>query len=141
MAGQAAPHVSVHEVAIVQALFEQVEAEVRQSGCRGRVSGLDLTIGRLSGVNADSIRFAFELLAPGTILAEAQLRIAEPPAQLVCNACGTRAEIEDLTAQCPGCGGRDLRIEGGRELLLESIEIEEEPSAPGKGPGTEDSVC
>ncbi len=115
----------MHEVSIVQALVEQVEAEVRNSGCRGRVLGLDLVIGRLSGVHADSIRFAFELLAPGTILAEAQLRITEPPAELVCAACGARTPIEDLSSQCPQCNSVQVRIEGGRDLLLQSIELEE----------------
>ena len=50
-------------------------AEVAQSGHSGRVVGLHLVIGRLSGVHADSIRFAFELLSPDSIAAGAELAI------------------------------------------------------------------
>ncbi|MHB8900564.1 MAG: hydrogenase maturation nickel metallochaperone HypA/HybF, partial [Thermoguttaceae bacterium] len=58
----------MHEVAIVEELIEQVEGEVARAGASGRVTRLALSIGRLSGVQADSIRFAFELLTPGTRL-------------------------------------------------------------------------
>ncbi len=86
-------------------------------------------IGRLSGVCADSIRFAFELLSAGTALEEARLEIDQPPAVCRCGACGTQTELEDLSAVCPKCGSADVRIEGGQDLLLQSIELEE----PGEG--------
>ena len=116
----------MHEMSIVQALLEQVEAEVAQSGHSGRVVQLDLVIGRLSGVHVDSIKFAFELLAPGSIAADATLDIEEPQARMSCRACGAEQVVEDLTIACPGCGGPDITIQGGQELLLSSIEIEDE---------------
>ncbi|NLF69835.1 MAG: hydrogenase maturation nickel metallochaperone HypA [Candidatus Anammoximicrobium sp.] len=115
----------MHEMSIVQTLIEQVEAEVEKSGRSGRVVGLDLVIGRLSGVNADSIRFAHEVLAPGTILEGSTLRISQPAAYSDCRACGVRAEIEAFSMQCPHCGSDDIVIDGGRELLLQSIELEQ----------------
>jgi hydrogenase nickel incorporation protein HypA/HybF len=114
----------VHELSIVDAIIEQVQKEVEQAGAQGRVARLDLTIGRLSGVCVDSIRFAFEMLAPGTILEGTEVRIREPRAVCACRACGTGTEIDDLAAACPQCGSLDVAIEGGRELLLETIEIE-----------------
>jgi hydrogenase nickel incorporation protein HypA/HybF len=115
----------VHEVAIVEALIEQVEQEVRQSGHPGRVVRLELIIGRLSGVHPDSIRFALEVMAPGTLLEAARVDIVEPPAYCVCPACGARSVISELTAACPQCGNFSVTIEGGSELLLQSIELEE----------------
>lgn len=116
----------MHEVAIVQSLIEQVSEEVRRGGHRGRVTRLQLVIGRLSGVHADSIRFAFEMLGPGTIVEPAQLDIVEPRAECVCQACHARQPIEDLALRCPQCGSGEVRIEGGRELLLQTIEVEDE---------------
>ena len=115
----------MHELSIVEALIEQVEKEVDRSGHHGRVAKLDLTIGRLSGVSCDSIRFAFELLSPSTIVEGASVHIDEPSAECVCGVCGRRTEIRELLAQCPDCGSSDIVIEGGRDLLLESIELEE----------------
>jgi hydrogenase nickel incorporation protein HypA/HybF len=115
----------MHELSIVEALIEQVDQEVRRSGHQGRITSLQLVIGRLSGVNADSVRFAFEMLAPGTAVAEAALNITEPAARSHCRACGQIAEIDEISAQCPKCGSLELAIEGGQELILESIELEE----------------
>lgn len=99
--------------------MEQVEAEIEKSGQQGRVKGLELVVGRLSGVHVDSIRFAFELLSPGTIVEGAELRIAEPSAVVSCRACKSREPIDDLSMLCPNCGSDDIAIEGGRELVLQ----------------------
>ena len=119
----------MHEVSIVQALIEQVDQEVTQAGHPGRVVSLDLTIGRLSGVHPDSIRFAFELLTPSTFLEGAVLRIEEPQAVCCCKTCGVQTPIDELILECPRCGSVEVSIEGGRDLVLQSIELEDEPSA------------
>jgi hydrogenase nickel incorporation protein HypA/HybF len=115
----------VHEVSIVESLIVQVEQEVAASGHTGRVTRLDLVVGRLSGVYAGAIRFAFELLSPGTVVESAELRIAEPKARCRCDVCGACAEIDELVARCPECGNSHVAIDGGQELLLETIELEE----------------
>lgn len=116
----------MHEVSIVEALIEQVEAEVARAGASGRVTRLSLSIGRLSGVQPDSIRFAFELLSPGTIVEGAALEIDEPPAVCACAGCGARTQLEEFCFECPGCAGHDISIEGGREMLLQTIDLDEE---------------
>jgi hydrogenase nickel incorporation protein HypA/HybF len=120
-------------MSIVQALIEQVEAEVEKAGQGGRVIGLDLVVGRMSGVHVDSIRFACEILAPGTILEGSALRISEPAAYSECRACGARLAIDDLTMNCPRCGSGEIVIDGGRELLLQSIELEQTDSSAADG--------
>ena len=115
----------MHEVSIVDALIEQVEEEVRRSGVAGRVVRLELSIGRLSGVSTDALRFAMELMAPGTIVESAAIEIREPNAVCCCAACGQRTDIDDLQGGCPCCASTEVAIEGGRDMLLESIELED----------------
>ncbi|HUT12267.1 MAG TPA: hydrogenase maturation nickel metallochaperone HypA [Thermoguttaceae bacterium] len=115
----------MHELSIVETLIEQVQQEVERAGHHGRVLRLDLTIGRLSGACCDSIRFAFELLAPDTPLADAELHITEPKATCRCQDCRAVVEIDQFPVGCPRCGSRAILIDGGRELLLQSIEIED----------------
>ena len=55
----------------------------------------------------------------------AELRIAEPPAMLHCHACQTRHDLDELILRCPACGSDQITIDGGQELLLQSIELEE----------------
>jgi hydrogenase nickel incorporation protein HypA/HybF len=115
----------MHELSIVEALIEQVQREVRRSGQQGRVLGLALSIGRLSGVNCDSIRFAFEVLSPGTLVEGARVGIREPKAVCSCQNCHARTELDELVAECPRCHSGEIRIEGGRDLLLETIDVED----------------
>jgi len=115
----------MHELSIVEALIEQVQRELDRAGQTGGcVRELHLSIGRLSGVNVESIRFAFELLAPGSIVDGAELKVVEPAAECVCRQCDARTEIEGLVTQCPACGSDEVQITGGRDLTLDSIEVE-----------------
>ena len=118
----------MHEMSIVQALLEQVQSEVEKSGHSGRVLGLHLVIGRLSGVHVDSIRFAFELLSPDSKARDAELVVDQPKAQLLCLDCDATQEIEELHSSCPNCGSSNVTIHGGQDLLLQSIELEDNPS-------------
>jgi len=115
----------MHEFSIVESLIEQVQQEVTRSGHDGRVVRLDISVGRLSGVNVDSIRFAFELLAPDTLLADADLQIAEPKAVCRCKACEAKTKIDELVVVCPVCGSGEITLEGGQDLLLDSIELKD----------------
>ena len=117
----------MHEISLCKALIDQVEKEVERCGPKGRVVGVEVVIGRLSGVHPASLRFAFKLLVPGTILDGAQMNVAQPKASCHCRGCDARVEIDELLVECPRCGSADITIEGGRELLLQSIEIEDQP--------------
>jgi len=115
----------MHELSIIEALIDQVEHELDRAGEHGRVLRLELSIGRLSGVNCDSVRFAFGLLSPGTPVEDADIVIQEPKAFCNCHACNALTEIDDLVVQCPRCASSDVTIEGGRDLVLQSMEVEE----------------
>lgn len=117
----------MHELSIAEAILQQVHDVLRQSGHSGRVTRVDLAIGVLSGVCADSVRFALGLLTQGTDLARAQFCIRQPQAECVCAQCGQRTPTEDVVLACPACGSPHIAIQGGRELVLESIEVEENP--------------
>ena len=115
----------MHELSIVEALMGQVEEQVERAGEGGRVTKLTLVIGRLSGVNCDSIRFAFELLSPGTVLEGAELAIGEPRAECVCEDCGATSQVDRFVDRCPSCDGHDIAIRGGTELILQTIDLEQ----------------
>jgi hydrogenase nickel incorporation protein HypA/HybF len=115
----------MHELAIVEALIEQAQRELNRAGQQGRAVRLELDIGRLSGVNSDSVRFAFDLLAPGTRVEGAEVVIHEPKAVCRCHACNAQNEIDSLVVECPKCGSEDVVIEGGRDLMLQSIDVED----------------
>ena len=116
----------MHELSIVDALIEQVGREVHRAGQSGKIRGVELNIGRLSGVNCDSIQFAFDLLAPGTLVEGAEIVIREVKAACRCQDCHACVEIDDLVFACPKCASHAIAIEGGRDLVLQSIDVEDE---------------
>jgi hydrogenase nickel incorporation protein HypA/HybF len=122
----------MHELSIVDALIEQVGREVHRSGHAGKVRGIELNIGRLSGVNCDSIRFAFDLLAPGTLVEGAAISILQSKAACRCHACNACVEIDDMAFKCPKCGADAITIEGGRDLMLQSIELDDAENVKSK---------
>lgn len=116
----------MHEVSIVETLIRQVADEVAQSGHSGRVTQLELIVGRFSGASAEAIRFAFELLSKDDPLLDgAKLVIFEPKAICECRQCGVETEIDELIAACPICESERIQIVGGSDLLLDSIELED----------------
>src|SRR5690242_19748047 len=64
----------VHELSITQSVVDAVSDHAAGS----RVVSIRLTVGRLSGVVPDAMRFCFELITEGTPLQGARLDIDEP---------------------------------------------------------------
>ena len=115
----------MHELSIACNLVETADAAARQHDAV-RVRSVHLRLGALAGVVEDALRFSFPLAAAGTLVEGATL-VIDPVAVLAfCEAC---AAPQTLAAPylfcCPVCGQPMHRLSQGRELQIESIEIEE----------------
>jgi hydrogenase nickel incorporation protein HypA/HybF len=87
-----------------------------------KVTCVRLEIGALSGTVADSVRFCFELVTPGTNLEGATMEISEPPARCSCRECGAGFEPGDLLSLCR-CGSADVEVLSGQDLRIVSVEF------------------
>lgn len=112
----------MHELSIAAAIAEIAE---RQAAGR-RVVGVEVKVGHLRQVVPESLRFAFELLSEGTALAGARIAIEQVPARGRCRQCGAEGTIEGFPLRCECCGGIEVDVTAGEELVVESIEIEEQ---------------
>jgi hydrogenase nickel incorporation protein HypA/HybF len=97
--------------------------QARQAGAR-QLLVIRLRIGALSGVAPEALRFAFEVLAPGTLAEQAELAIESVPARFWCAECRREFVSDDLLAECPGCHRPSGELRAGRELEVASLEIE-----------------
>ena len=113
----------MHEFAVTQSLFEIVLKQAENAGAK-KITGVNMVLGALTGVVGDSVQFYFEFLSKNTPAEGAKLNIKTTPARARCNDCGTEFEVHDMTWFCPLCHNINLEITGGKELLLESIDIE-----------------
>ena len=108
----------MHEMAITQSIVESVEDRIPDA----QVVRVRLTIGKLSGVSVPALRFCFGPVTEGTALEGAELLIDEPAGRLRCRSCGEEFASDDLLAVCT-CGGLDLDVVAGQELLIQSVEV------------------
>ena len=90
-----------------------------------RVRALKLRIGKLTAIVPQSLRFCLEIITRETRLAGAEVVIEEVPVRAVCRSCGVTSEIREPPFWCSACSGKELEILSGRELLIESLEVEE----------------
>jgi hydrogenase nickel incorporation protein HypA/HybF len=108
----------MHELSITQGF---VDAVLDRTGER-TVTAVNLTIGPLSGVMADAVRFCFDVATAGTPLAGARLQIVEPQGRGRCRSCQDEFTLSDFILLCP-CGSADVEVLSGRELMLMSVEV------------------
>ncbi len=90
----------------------------------GKITQINLVIGELSAFIPDSIQFYFDSLSKDTIAQEAVLQFELVPAQLRCRNCSTIFNPQDTLWSCPKCQGQSVEIFKGRELYIESMEVE-----------------
>ena len=95
-----------------------------QQAGSNRLYKISLRIGALSGVVPDALRFAFEMLTPGTIAEGAELAIEHVPARFWCADCQQEFQSDDMFGDCPGCDRPSGDLRAGREMELASMEIE-----------------
>ena len=111
----------MHEYSIVQSLLGRVAQSARGYDVAA-VRRLTVRIGALSGVDSELLRTAYELCAPGTLCAGAELVIRDVAARWRCPACERDAAAGERLA-CPACGGVVKLVEGD-EIILDSVELE-----------------
>jgi len=112
----------MHELSIAMSLVEAACREARANGAHS-VRRVQVVLGALSGIEPDALCFCFPIAAQETLCAAAELELRVVPASGRCQHCGQHSDVTDLLAPCPACGSWPLVVEGGREMLLESLEV------------------
>jgi hydrogenase nickel incorporation protein HypA/HybF len=113
----------MHEVSIAQGMLEIAINSCKKEGF-SRIESIKVKIGKASGVFPDSLRFAFEALKIGTTAEKAVLTIDEIPVSGFCNSCNKNFTVEEAyVISCPLCGTMSFRLETGRELNIDEMEV------------------
>ncbi len=116
----------MHELSVTEGILGAALEAADRAGAR-RITAINMVIGDLSSIVDDSVQFYFEILSKDTIAANAALHFRREPGRALCRDCGHAFEVSPpLEPICPVCGGIRLEVTGGREFLVESIEIEDE---------------
>jgi hydrogenase nickel incorporation protein HypA/HybF len=111
----------VHELAIAEAV-----AAIAERHAAGRpVSKVEVRVGHLRQVVPSALEFSFSLVTQGTALDGAELALVEVPARGRCRSCETETAMTGFPLVCGDCGGLDMEVIAGEELLVDALELEE----------------
>jgi hydrogenase nickel incorporation protein HypA/HybF len=113
----------MHELGITENIVNITLAKADEAQA-SKVLKINLVIGELSGFVADCIQFYFDTLSKDTIAQGAALHFETVPAQLRCRNCSAVFNPRDTLWSCPECGSQSVEIFKGRELFIESVEVE-----------------
>lgn len=117
----------MHEMGIVQSIMEILEQQAVVHNVK-RIVKVSLEFGALTAVQPDAIRFAFEVLSPGTVAEAAELDITIIPIKVRCLDCSAVHVLEVYEPFCPSCKSGALQIiEGRDEMRIASMEVDDEP--------------
>ena len=117
----------MHELSICASIVESVSGSMAAYP-GSRVLEVRLRIGALASVVEDSLKFCWQIATEDTPLASSKLVIHPVPVTINCKACSRSGEIGSLQHfRCRWCGAPATDIRTGRELEIESVEIEDAP--------------
>ena len=119
----------MHELAVAQALVEQVDAVIDQHNATS-ASLIRVRIGPLAGVVPELLGSAFPLAAAGSRMECAVLDLVTAPIKVRCETCGAETEAAMNRLICGACGDWHTQVISGDELMLESVELETSAAHP-----------
>jgi hydrogenase nickel incorporation protein HypA/HybF len=115
----------MHELSIVSSVVESV-TESLAAYPRARVVEVRLRVGALASVVVDSLEFCWGIAAEGTALEGSKLVVNMLPVVMHCAPCDADVELDGVQSfRCPRCGEPSMDLRQGREMDIDSIEIEE----------------
>ncbi len=113
----------MHEMGIVSGILSAAVEAAERSGAT-RITEIRISVGELTEIVDFALHFAFEALAPGTLAEGAVLTVNRVGARSRCGQCQTEFEHDRFEIICPECGTFICELIQGRELTIDSIEID-----------------
>jgi hydrogenase nickel incorporation protein HypA/HybF len=111
----------MHELGYCEGVVDAVE---RRAAGRP-VARVGVRVGALHRFQSAAFEQSFQLVAMGGVADGATTDLVIVPTSAHCRSCANNFESIDSTPACPSCGGLDLDVSGGDELVLEWIEYRE----------------
>ncbi|GAH31250.1 unnamed protein product [marine sediment metagenome] len=113
----------MHELAITKSMLDLVLEQAEKAEAK-EVGRINLVIGEMCGVVEECVEFYFDFLSKGTSAEGATLSFKMVPTKARCRGCDRLFELKEFDWTCPYCQGNNMEIVAGRELFVESIEVE-----------------
>jgi len=118
----------VHEMSMAISIIDIAISEAERAQAR-TINEIEVEVGQLAGVMAESLSFCLEAAAHSTMAESAAFTLIQVPGKGHCLTCQRECTISEFPAQCSACGGFGVSITAGTELKIRSISINEDVTA------------
>lgn len=113
-------------------VMEAVDRAARDAGA-AEVLGITLEVGEMTEAIPDALFFAYEVLQESNpLIANAELHVNMIAPHSRCLECGAEYDHDRFHMLCPECGSPFTQLLRGKELRIESMEVDipddDEPS-------------
>lgn len=113
----------MHELAITQGVLD-IALEHAKNFNANKIMRINLVVGEMTGIVDECVRFYFDFISKDTIASEATLSFERVPIKAYCRDCDATFTLSGLDWRCPSCQSCNIEVIAGRELYVESIEVE-----------------
>ena len=116
----------MHELGIMTGVLDTAKAAAQDAGAL-RVMRIDLKIGEMTECIRDALDFAFEALCDlpeYALFRECDLVVTMVEPRSKCHECGAEYTHDRFHMLCPNCGSFATELLAGRELEIDSIEVD-----------------
>jgi hydrogenase nickel incorporation protein HypA/HybF len=114
----------MHELSITQNIVDICSDEAEKHNVK-KVTEIRIKIGELSGMVPECIQTYFDIVSAGSRVEGAKLKIEKIPIKVLCKVCGFEGTIYSMSKSCSVCGSEDIKITGGNEFYIDSLEVED----------------
>jgi hydrogenase nickel incorporation protein HypA/HybF len=114
----------MHEMAIAMEVLKIVNEHLPQDQ-PVKIKAIRLKVGKLTAVVPESFKFCMEVVTKDTPAEGAEIVIEDVPLLVECGDCGVQSELKEALFVCPKCESLNLKVISGRDLFIESIEVED----------------
>jgi hydrogenase nickel incorporation protein HypA/HybF len=113
----------MHELSIAQEILDITEAKIKDFKFK-KIIGIELEVGRLSGIEIDSLRFGLQSLVQNTKFENSNIKIKRIQGRAKCRECLREFRVDEVYTVCPFCKATNPSIISGKELRVRNIEVE-----------------
>ncbi len=110
----------MHELGIISAMVKTIEQIVREQGLT-QVQKLVLEVGELSGVVPRYMQECYPAAVYKTFMQDTVLELETVPGIVRCRMCGREFNAMQQDFHCPQCGGDDLEILSGNDVIIKEV--------------------
>jgi Zn finger protein HypA/HybF (possibly regulating hydrogenase expression) len=111
----------MHELSVAEGILNTIEQRL---GGKKILTRINLSIGPLAGISAESLNFWFSEIAKEKGFGTPMLEIKKTKASAECAQCKAKYDLKSLYSGCPKCGNFERTVSSGFECVIDSIEME-----------------